>query len=227
MAPPGPGAGSPGPPGLHVLGWDWRASPGGGGPGLPQRWRARRTPLGMGKAGARCEAALGPQPKPAGAWEAPVRARAWGRGGPPVASSVGARGRGRGWGWGWALTFRHQERLESLDALGSLVPCVFVGRRALSEDSVTMHASVHTYGGLPRTQPPALTPLQQPGPGTRPQSCCLNGQEAGRAAGRNGGLAHQASTQLPGCHRGPLRRTHPRALSTQQRPAGPIQEWGP
>lgn len=225
MTPPGPGAGSPGPPGLHVLGWDWRASPGGGGPGLPQRWRARRTPLGMGKAGARCEAALGPQPKPAGAWEAPVRARAWGRGGPPVASSVGVRGRGRG--WGWALTFRHQERLESLDALGSLVPCVFVGRRALSEDSVTMHASVHTYGGLPRTQPPALTPLQQPGPGTRPQSCCLNGQEAGRAAGRNGGLAHQASTLLPGCHRGPLRRTHPRALSTQQRPAGPIQEWGP
>lgn len=225
MAPPRPGAGSPGPPGLHVLGWDWRASPGGGGPGLPQRWRARRTPLGMGKAGARCEAALGPQPKPAGAWEAPVRARAWGRGGPPVASSVGARGRGRG--WGWALTFRHQERLESLDALGSLVPCVFVGRRALSEDSVTMHASVHTYGGLPRTHSPALTPLQQPGPGTRPQSCCLNGQEAGRAAGRNGGLAHQASTLLPGCHRGPLRRTHPRALSTQQRPAGPIQEWGP
>lgn len=35
----------------------------------------------------------------------------------------------------WALTFGHQELLESLDALRSLLPRVFIGRRSLSENA--------------------------------------------------------------------------------------------
>lgn len=53
----------------------------------------------------------------------------WGRAGPQVARpAVGADS------WGGARTFGHQELRESLDALGSLLPRVLVGRRPLAEN---------------------------------------------------------------------------------------------
>lgn len=53
----------------------------------------------------------------------------WGREGPQVTRPVvGADS------WGRARTLGHQELLESLDALGSLLPRVLIGRRPLLEN---------------------------------------------------------------------------------------------
>lgn len=121
------------------------------------------------------------------------------------------RGReGRRRGLAWALTFGHQEILERLDALGSLLPCVVIGRRPLPADTASRcgHTLVWSPQG-PSMGPGPLPsashgawPHVRPGPGHLDPELLprLAGAGPSDSAGPVGrGRLPAATSALPSC----------------------------
>ena len=116
--------------------------------------------------------------------------------------------------WGGARTLGHQELRESLDALGSLLPRVLIGRRPLSENGrrITLWAEPSMLSA--GTQDPGPQCAWTPGPRAQPGERLWTPPAAGPG----------------GCPRGedsapPVRGPKPPAPSQGHRPAAPSWGW--